>query len=134
MNTYILIQRYREVLGYPADQALELMAGFLDSLELQGEFKRYLRDETGVDLDLDDESTEYMGKPFAILAFHEGSDESSDPAERIDVDSEVLALEAFSTLLSRTDYALFIILQFNSSASTSRELLRYDRGASGQQW
>ncbi len=134
MNTYALIQRYRQELGYPADQTIEIVATFVDRLELQQEFKRFLRAETGVDLDPDEDSFSYNGKLFAVFAFHAGLDETAGPAERIDVDTEVLALEAFSTLLSSTEYGRFVIVQFNPDGSSSRELLRYDRGTSGQQW
>lgn len=76
----------------------------------------------------------YTGKQFAVFAFHENLDETGAAAERIDVDTEVLALEAFSALLGSTDFGLFIIVQFNPLNSSSRELLRYDRGTSGRQW
>lgn len=134
MNTYALLQRYREKLGYPAEQTIDLLTRFIDSLDAHVEFKRFLREETGVDLDPDEQSFTYKGKPFAVFAYQDGFEDIGDAAERIDVDSEVLALEAFSSLLSSTDYALFVIVQFNPSASSSRELLRYDRGMSGQQW
>lgn len=134
MNTYTLIQRYRDKLGYPADQTIEMLARFIDGLEIQKEFKRFLREETGVDLDPDDESFIYNGKPFSVFAFREGHDDVHEAAERIDVDSEVLALEAFSRLLSASGYERFVIVQFNPPSSSSRELLRYDRTTSGRQW
>lgn len=134
MDTYALIQRYREQLGFPAEEAIELVAKFVDRLEMRAEFKRFLLEETGVDLDPDERLLTYKGKQFAVFAYHESFDDTGKAAERVDVDTEVLALEAFSTLLSSTDFRLFIIVQFNQANSSSRELLRYDRGSSGRQW
>lgn len=134
MNAQTLIARYREKLAWPSDEALEYVAGFIDELDLVDDLIRFLRAETGVDVAPDDGSIVSHGKPFAVIAFGQKGGKADVPAARIDTDSEVLALQAFSQMLERVDLEEFVIVQFSRDESTSRELLRYDRKTAVETW
>lgn len=110
-----------------------MLTKFVDDRGLLAELREYLLSETGLSLGDDEDPMGYQGHPFCVLAFGPGS-RDLQPAERIDTESEVLALEAFSELLSRSDLERFVIIQFRSADGDSRELLRYDRRTSVQDW
>lgn len=110
-----------------------MLTQFIEREQLLDEFKTFLEQETGIVIDQDSDAVPYRGQSFAVLAFRSDSDDGA-PDERIDVDSEVLALEAFSELLNRPDLERFSVVQFRGGADDQRELLRYDRRTSDQAW
>ena len=133
MDAQSLLLRYRERLAWSADETLTVLETFVDANDLVEPLKEFLVDETGVALTPDDDLFGYRGKPFAVFAFGPKSDRRS-PDERIDTESEVLALEAFSKLLGRPDLQHFVVIQFRARTDSSRELLRYDRRTSDSEW
>lgn len=133
MDAQSLILRYRERLAWSAEEALTTLERFIDKNDLLEPLKKFLVEETGLALSPDDDHFGYRGKPFAVFGFSREGDASA-PQERIDTDSEVLALEAFSRLLGRPDLEHFSVVQFRAGTDASRELLRYDRRTSDREW
>lgn len=133
MDAESLVLRYQERLAWSSDEARSILAKFIDDRELLDGLKEFLVDETGLDLADGGDGIGYRGHPFCVLAYG-GDSGTNRPEERIDTESEVLALEAFSELLSRPDLDRFVVIQFRSNAGDSRELLHYDRRASVQEW
>lgn len=133
MDAQSLIAKYRERLAWSSDETLSLLEKFVDANDLIEPLRDFLVGETGVALTPDDDPFSYQGKPFSVFAFGPGSDRRA-PDERIDTESEVLALEAFSELLGRPNLEHFVVVQFRAGTDSSRELLRYDRRTSETAW
>lgn len=135
MTAEQLTRWYAEQLGWTDAQLVERLLRFIEHNDQTDALRAFLQAETGLDVETAEAARHYRGQPFAVFAYGPDYGLVPDAAfERIDVDTEILAMAAFSRLLDRPDLERFVVVQFNPEEASHRELMAYDRQTSSQSW